>query len=236
MTQPADEDLNTEVLNTISNGIRHAYFCCGIELQREHIQNLESLSVRFNSLRDDFVEQSDEPRANAAFRVQKLALGTKNFLEMWVQLKEDHHGKAWDCLIDAQSDFKIAQRIQLDSVTQCLLLHLLAVEQTIFPPQTFFSSAFTYPEAFCSICDQLCGECGHVLGRIYMGQICQRVIPKPSLAEISIVIFPGDKRCRITEYAKEGKVCCTLTHRELSQSASVDPTVEYASGVVYRFD
>src|SRR5260370_1674258 len=165
-----------------------------------------------------------------------LVSGTKSFLEMWVLLKEVEHVKAWEKLVEAQKDFEIAQRILFDPDTHDLLLHLLAVERTVFPPQSFFSSAYTYPAAICSICDQTYGECNHVQGRIYMGKICRRRIPKSSFTEFSIVFTPRDKRCRIAEYADDGKVYCTLTRRELPQSTPVDPAARYVSGVVQYFD
>jgi hypothetical protein len=230
------EDVNEEVLETINNGMRHAHLSCGVEFQREHIDKLTSLHERLKKLRYYAIGQADEPYANAAFRAQMVVSGTKNFLEMWVLLKEDRPAEAWDKLADAQADFEIAQRILFDPVTDDLLLHLLSVEKAVFPPQTFFSTAFTYPEAFCSICGQRYGDCDHIKGRIYMGQICRRKIPRSEVREVSIVLNPEDKRCRIAEYAENGKVYCTLTRREIPQTGPVDPAVKYVGGCVHRFD
>jgi hypothetical protein len=230
------EDVNKEVLETIHNGMRHAHFTCSIEFQREHIDKLALLHERLKRLRYYSISKSDEPHANAAFRAQKLVLGTKNFLEMWVLLKEEKPAEAWDKLAEAQVAFEITQRILFDADTHELLLHLLSVERTVFPPQMFVSSAYTYPEAFCSICEQRYGDCDHIKGRIYMGQICRRKIPKSNLCEMSIVINPDDKRCRITDYTEDGKVYCTLTRREIPQTKPVDPAVTCASGCMQRFD
>lgn len=230
------EEVNVEVLETVNNGMRYAHFSCGIEFQREHIEKLAALYERLKKLRYYSISQSDEPHANAAFRAQMLVSGTKNFLEMWVLLKQAEPAEAWNKLADAQKDLEIAQRILFDPDTNSLLLHLLAVEKTIFPPQTFFSSAYTYPEAFCSICDQRYGDCDHIRGRIYMGQVCRRKIPKWKFTELSIVLVPKDRRCRIAEYAEDGKVYCTLTRRELPQTEPVDPAVKYVSGCILNYD
>jgi predicted metal-binding protein len=230
------EDVNAEVLETINNSMRQAHFTSGIELQREHIDKLAALRYRLKKLRYYSISQSNEPHANAAFRAQMLVSGTKRFLEMWVLLKEDKPTEAWDKLAEAQKDFEIAQRILFDSDSKSLLLHLLAVEKTVFPPQTFLSSAFTYPEAICSICEDCYGDCDHIKGRIYMGRICRRKIPKSNFTEFSIVITPEDKRCRVTEYAENGKVYCTLTRRELPQKEPVDSGAKYVSGCVHHFD
>jgi hypothetical protein len=236
MEQSTDEDINREVLEAINGGMRHAHFTCGIEFQREHIEKLGSLHDRLARLRLYFINKFDEPRANAAFRAQMVVSGTKHFLEMWVRLKEDEPTKAWISLVEAQQKFEIAQRILFDPVTDNFLHHLLAVEKTVFPPQTFCSSAYSYSEASCSICGGKYGECAHISGRIYMGQICRRKPHEPSLKEISIVFTPRDKRCRVEEYAEDGKVYCTLTRRELPQSEPVDPSVKYVSGTTQYFD
>ena len=69
-----------------------------------------------------------------------------------------------------------------------------------------------------------------------MGQVCRRRIPKSQFTEFSIVFEPRDKRCRIAEYAEDGKVYCTLTRREIPQTGPVDPSVKYVSGHVQYFD
>jgi hypothetical protein len=216
--------------------MRHAHCSCGIEFQREHAEKLGALRNQLKKIRYEFIGQSNEPYANAAFRAQMLVSGVLNFVEMWVLVKQDEPADAWIKLVDAQKDFEIAQRILFLEETQAILMHLLAVERVCFPPQTFLSSGYTYPEAFCSICNQQYGECDHIRGRIYMGQICRRRIPKSTVTESSIVFEPRDKRCRIAEYAEDGKVYCTLTRRELPQAETVDPSVKYVRGTVQFFD
>lgn len=236
MEWSTDEDINREILETVNGGMHHAHLTCGIEIQREHIEKLGSLHDRLARLRHYFISKSDEPRANAAFRAQMVVSGTKHFLAMWVRLKEEEPCEAWISLVEAQQKFEIAQRILFDPVTDNLLLHMLAVEQTVFPPQTFFSSAYSYSEASCSICGGKYGECGHISGRIYMGQVCRRKPNEASFTEFFIVFAPRDKRCRIAEYAEDGKVYCTLTHRELPQTEPVDPAARYVSGPIQFFD
>lgn len=236
MEWSTDQGVNREVLEAVNGGIRHAHFSCDIEFQCENIEKLGSLQDRLKRLRHDFICKADEPRANAAFRAQMLVSGTKHFLEMWVRLKENDPIQAWNSLVEAQKDFEIAQRILFLHETQAILMHLLAVERVVFPPQSFFSSGYTYPEAFCTICNQRYGDCDHVQGRIYMGQICRRRILKSNFTEVSIVFTPRDKRCRIAEYAEGGKVYCTLTRREIPQAGPVDPSVKYVSGPVQHFD
>jgi hypothetical protein len=194
------------------------------------------LQDRLKALRYYCIDQGNEPYANAAFRAQMMVWAVQAMLEMWVLLKEDKPCEAWEKLADAQEALRIAQRIQFDPETHQLYQHLLNIEKTAFPFQMFFSSAYSFSEAFCSICDGRLGECEHVTGRIYMGQICRRVIKECKINEYSIVFDPEDKRCRIENYAENGKRRCTLTRRELPQDAPIDPTVRCVGGTVMRFD
>ena len=100
----------------------------------------------------------------------------------------------------------------------------------------FFSNAYVYPEAFCSICDQRYGDCDPLKGQIYMGQICRRKIPESVFREVSVVFSPEDKRCRIAEYSKDGKVFCTLTRRELPRGTPIDPAAKFVRGRFQYFD
>jgi hypothetical protein len=236
MDEATADALNTEVVEAVNEGMRYAHCSCGIEFQRKHVEKLGAMRDRLKKIRYEFIGQSNEPYANAAFHAQMLVSGVQNFLEMWVLLKQDEPAEAWNKLVAAQNDFEIAQRILFLEETQAILMHLLAVERVVFPPQSFFSSGYTYLEAFCTICNKRYGDCDHVRGRIYMGQICRRRIPKSKVTEFSIVFEPSDKRCRIAEYVEDSKVYCTLTRREIPQAEPVDPSVMYVSGTVQYFD
>jgi hypothetical protein len=229
-------DVNQEVLDTVNNSLRYSYASSAIELQRKAIETLESLHDRLRALRESSIAQCDEPYANAGFRAQMLVSATLKVMEMWVLLKDDKPHLAWDKLAEAQEALVIAQRVQFDPELLPLVNHLSEIEKVVFPPQMFFSSAYTYTEALCSICDGRYGECMHIAGRIYMGRICNRVIAKSELREISIVQNPQNKKCRVEDYAECGKAFCTLTGREVPQEKPIDPDVRFCSGFILRAD
>jgi hypothetical protein len=230
------EEADKEVQETIHGALRYAYLSCGIEFQREQVAKLKSLEVRTSAVREAFIQQSNEPFANTAFRVHMAVRGIKEYMEMWVLLKEDKAAEAWDKLADAQMALVIAQRIQLAPDTDALLRQFLAAEKVLFPYQMGCSNGYTYEEATCSICGEKYGECNHVNSNIYMGRICRRAIKKWSLKERSLVTNPADKRCRVSEYSENGKFYCTLTRREVSQREPVDPDAKIVTCITQRFD
>jgi hypothetical protein len=236
MTWKSAEALDAEIFETVGDAMRDGYFTCGIELQKAHVEKLANLRDRLKAARYASINKGDEPWANSFFRAQMIVSGTCHFLEMWIRLKEEKLDEAWDHLAESRMDLRIAQKIVYDPATNDVLIHLDTVEATVFPPQAFSSSAYTYTESFCTICDQPFGDCEHLSGKIYMGRICNRRIPSYELSEYSIVLEPRDRRCRSTSITENGKVHCTLTHREIPQDKPVDPSVKAMSFVIMRFD
>jgi len=63
----------------------------------------------------------------------------------------------------------------------------------------------------CSICGSGDFECDHVPGRCYNGEMCQRVIVRWDIAEISVVRVPYDPRCyRVAIPRTQAEVEATL--------------------------
>jgi hypothetical protein len=235
MTKPST-DLTKEILSVLNNSLALAHWSCAIELQRDAVRTLASWRVRLKGVRESHIELLDESQANAAFRAQMLVSGIMRFLTMWIFLKESNPAEAWKELVEAQLDLGIAQRIQSDECTERLMAYSLRAERLLFPPQLFYSLAYTFSEAFCTICEAKYGDCIHVKGRIYMGRICRRRILTYKVTEQSLTFAPEDKGCRVETYARDGKVLCTLTRRELPQDKPVDPKDHWVSGTVHRFN
>ena len=76
------------------------------------------------------------------------------------------------------------------------LEHLDALEHHMFPAQMFFSPGMIIREARCSICGQEYGECDHLAGKPYMGELCTREIVHVDLEEVSLVTNPANKHAR----------------------------------------
>ena len=73
---------------------------------------------------------------------------------------------------------------------------MLKEYQKLFPYHYFFSRESIIKEEKCSICGQIVSirhPCGHVPGKIYMGELCLRKITDAELISISIVTDPFDK-------------------------------------------
>jgi hypothetical protein len=126
---------------------------------------------------------------------------------MWIALKNDDFNKAWDYLIEAQSNARtalqahhIATELNLEKYTEKLYL----LEKLLFPPQMFLSQGLIIKESKCSICGKEYGECEHIIGKAYMGQMCNRIITKAELKEVSVVKEPANKHARVLTVTDNG--------------------------------
>lgn len=209
-------DITTQCNEALKDAQRLCFATRGRELQETAASKLENIRGRVSKLKKQVVRSSDEDAANLLLSLEELLNSYAQELRMWVALKTDRMGDAWDHLVDAQM-----------SVRRALALHpsvgkfeghdqrLSVIERIVFPPQVFMSLGGIIERAECSICERDYDECDHIVGRAYMGEYCTRIISKIKLQEISIVDDPSNKHARITSVADGDVSRDYLTLREV---------------------
>ena len=118
--------------------------------------------------------------------------------------EEDHANDAWDNLIEAQGHVSTAIKAHDKfSYLEKYADKLSELEHLLFPRQSFCSPGMIVRESECSICKQDYGECDHIKGMAYMGELCVRIIKKAEFRELSLVENPANKHARIT-FCRQG--------------------------------
>ncbi len=184
--------------------------CCFIsrakELQIEQRERLKAFAFQASELKKETITTNDEDSANAMLSFELMVEAATEEVEMWIAMRDEWWDMAWDHLMNAQSSAQVAIRVHLvgEHVRNYVqALHL--IEQLVFPPQTFLSSGLIIERTECSICGQTYGECDHLAGKAYMGQICLQVVQGiKEITEVSIVKHPADKRCRVLNPTDNG--------------------------------
>ncbi|GER86525.1 hypothetical protein KDW_06870 [Dictyobacter vulcani] len=174
------------------------------EFQAQAREKLKELEAKAQTLKKKAVSYEVEDSANKLLSFQEIINAISNELSMWIALKDDDAGLAWDCLVNAQMAVKTA--MQAHSVASHLdnySSHLSILEHHLFPKQMFASPGMIIKEARCSICKQEYGECDHLVGKPYMGEICVREIVHVDLKEFSLVEKPANKHARVTSFTDE---------------------------------
>jgi hypothetical protein len=212
-----DKQAESSIKEFDENVLKYEKFCFmsrGQEFQQDAIENLTTYKEKIIGMKEEMIKLKDEESANAMLSLEKMTKALINELKMWIALKEEEPNKALDFLIDAQNAARtamqahdIAKRLE-DYIKK---LHLL--EKLLFPPQTFFSTAFIVESAKCSICGEEYGECEHVVGKAYMGKICYRLLKIKEIKEVSIVEEPADKKARVYVFSNGGVTRDYMTWR-----------------------
>lgn len=180
---------------------------------------MHALIQRLEKYRQEAIETRDEKRANAAFVHLNIAAALLHHIQIWLMLKSDRMEEAWDQLVEAQNSLQSAMRFDQDDDLCDWYNKLLVAEKLLFPPQQFVSSSHTFEYAECSICNEVYGECEHIAGRLYMGQVCARRVCNITAADhVALVDHPRDKGCRWTKVKHNGYMYCTLTLRQLEEA------------------
>ena len=186
--------------------------------QKNRILDIDIRSQIF-VLREEVVQDKKEELANALwcydciFEIQQLyinayehlkkaARSNNNMIDNYDSEKSKEYEYAWNNL--DQCDIKISLLEEVFCIPSAKASDYYIDEifedikklQPLFPYKYFLSREVIIRKQRCSICDKdlsIRHPCGHIPGRLYMGQLCGRKITDADLICESIVSTPFDK-------------------------------------------
>lgn len=196
--------------------LQEAVRCCYVTrarcFQEEAVAQLEELRHEAEALKREMVEQQLEDESNAVLSFTNMTEAIMAELRMWLSLKDEQPNQAWDHLVNAQ--MAVRDALQAHEVAVCFDSYpnrLALLEHLIFPPQVFMSMGFVVSSEVCSICGSECGQCDHLKGRAYRGEICHGIVREAEIRDISIVEEPGNKHCRVMRFGDDGEMRDIMT-------------------------
>jgi hypothetical protein len=201
---------------------KKAFITVGIEIQQEEIEVLINYIKELASLKKEFVEKKLGNEANLIFTFENSFKVLQYELEMLVFIKQDKMAEAWDKLVDAQVVFENVVRtypFEANSL-KGYLERLNNYEKLLFPKLHFQSAGGIIKESKCSICDNDYDKCDHLKGKLYMGEMCCRIITEMELEEVSYVENPANKHCRVLTIEMNEKIIDIMTLRQKSTTAN----------------
>lgn len=201
---------------------RKAFITIGIEIQKEEIEVLENYRSELLELKKEYVAKSLENEANLVFCIENSLKVLQYELEMLVHIKEDKMSEAWGNLVNAQVIFGTVVR-NYPFNAQFLkgyIERLSNYEKLLFPELHFQSAGGIIKKSKCSICNKDFQKCDHIKGKLYMGEMCCRIITEMELEEVSFVENPANKHCRVLTIESDGEKIDIMTLREQSTTAN----------------
>lgn len=178
---------------------KKAIFTRNIEIQKSECELLRLWQEDLEKTKIEYIAESREEESNFILLLICSIETIKQELCMLIQLKQGNMANAWDALITAQNLTQtVARNHPVDgSYLSGYSERLHHYETILFPEMVFSSIGGIVEESECSICKGPYGECDHIKGYFYMGQVCSNIISRMNLKEVSIVENPANKHCRM---------------------------------------
>ncbi len=211
---------------------RFGIFVRARELQMQSLAALEPLLKDCRENKEAAIKNLDDDAANAFFAFECMTEALMEEFRFYLCLKDDIVDEAWDHLINAESAASNAMKShKVAAHLQSYVGRLHALECLLFPKPVFFSTGWVVHASECSICGAEYGECDHIKGRPYLGQLCARIVKDGIVREVSAVSCPADKRCRAMHFS-EGEVWRNaFTHQVVpTESVKSAPTPRSLEG------
>lgn len=153
------------------------------------LQNLKELAVK-----EDAQEQAKE------FWICQTIIGVhKLYSHAFNLLKDKQYYEAW-CQLERTEKTMSSLKRHFSFQENKYFLNFIEKSvrnlQVIFPYRLFASMEIVKTSILCSVCDKkisIRNSCGHIVGEIYEGEMCYRIVDKCEVLGIALVDDPGNK-------------------------------------------
>ncbi len=171
-------------------------------LNRKNLSLDQNVYDEIENLRNNAIAEKNETNANRYWCIRQIYIIQRNYLNMFANLKNKEYEKAWNTLekIDIALSFL---KKNIEYINRSLEdFNLKHIQKTIlnyeklFPYFIFLSREGIIKKEECSICGKtvsLRGGCKHKPGKLYMGEMCSRIVTDYQIIAASLVRDPFDK-------------------------------------------
>ncbi|KXX71677.1 YecA family protein [Flammeovirga sp. SJP92] len=174
-----------------------------IEFSLSQIHNpsfsLDNFESKLQSLKEVYVDENKQEEAKQIWIYQTIIKIHKLFIDAFKLLQNKKYYEGWCQLENIEITFASLKKHFLFDKHQFKLWHIeksVKNLQVIFPYKLFASSELLKKKKECSVCGKVISirnSCGHVVGEIYNGEMCHRVVTDIEILGISLVQNPENK-------------------------------------------
>ena len=172
-----------------------------IKLRKIHEQkySLEEFNADLQVIKGIYVKENKQEEAKQIWIYQTIIKVHKLFIEAFNLLKSKQYYQGWCQLERIEITIRDLKKHFLYDKEQYKLWQIEKTVknlQVIFPYRLFGSSEILKKKKKCSICGKeisIRNSCGHIVGEIYDGEMCYRIVTEAAILGISLVQNPGNK-------------------------------------------
>jgi len=220
----SNSDLIKDVFSVLRESEKFCFLTRDEEYQNQSIKNLDLVKDRILEAKEKAISEKNEKYANILLSAELVVDALISELNMWIELKKGDYAKAWDLLIEAQTNIRSGSQASADAGFNFdgYSYKLSLIEKLIFPKPMFMSPGMIIESTKCSICGKNYDECNHIVGKAYMGKLCYQIVDKiKEIREISIVEEPANKHARITNFTENGITRDIFTWKEIKEDKNI---------------
>lgn len=161
--------------------------------------SLTELNREFQKNKEKLVKLNKQQKAKEIWICQRIIEIHQLYRNAFKLLKSKSYYESWCLLEKIEITIKGLKRHFKYKKSEFFLWNIeksVTNLQVIFPYRLFASSEILKKKKECSICNQeisIRNPCGHIIGEIYNGEMCQRIVTEAEILGISLVENPGNK-------------------------------------------
>ncbi|OWP85332.1 YecA family protein [Flavobacterium davisii] len=168
-------------------------------IELENITDLKLLQEQIQVIKEEALLVNDQHIAKECWIAQSILQIHFQYREAFDYLRKKEYYKAWCELERVEIEFHDLKR-HFDTKTNSYGLYKIEKGlrnlQILYPYKLFGSVELLKKKKKCSVCDKeisIRRPCGHLVGEIYNGEICHRIVTDVEVLGMALVQDPGNK-------------------------------------------
>lgn len=160
----------------------------------------DNILLELSSIKKDAVNAKDESLANKCWILENIYLIQKKYVDSFALLSSKKYEAAWRMYEEIEIALSHLSRNfnYLDNQYELKFIEIqTSLFQKLFPYVHFTSREMSVGKEKCTICGKIItsprNSCNHIVGNLYMGEMCCREVMDIQLHGISITTEPKDK-------------------------------------------
>ena len=165
----------------------------------EGIADLVSLQNQIQLIKEEALLVDDQQIAKESWIAQSILQIHLQYRQAFNYLIKKNYYKAWCELERVEIEFYDLKR-HFDTTSNSYGLYKIEKGlrnlQILFPYKLFLSIEILKKKKKCSVCDKeisIRKPCGHIVGEIYNGEMCHRIVTDAEILGTALVQDPGNK-------------------------------------------
>lgn len=159
--------------------------------------NYADLLKEIETQKSEVQQDDDETKANKLWSYEILVDVHRLFSIMFNELQNKQYYDAWCTAEQVDINIKLLRKNDTEAYGYVRDLEMFLPDlQARYPYKLFMSTVFEINKEVCTICGQPVNvrkPCGHIVGRVYNGELCQHRVEKFNLLGADMVANPEHK-------------------------------------------